>query len=62
MRRKRDEHRNDEFSTAFPLTVIGGAMLLIVVYLGVAASLIDPPKQQVRVFVPTAPEAIVASR
>jgi len=48
-------NNNDEnYSTAFPVLVIGGTMAAIVVYLAVGSALFAPPARATRVYVQVA--------
>jgi hypothetical protein len=45
------DSRDENYSTAFPLLVIGGTMAAIVVYLAMGSALLAPPARATRVYV-----------
>ncbi|MBW9051031.1 hypothetical protein [Rhizobium mesosinicum] len=62
MRRDHDDHPADRYYTGFPLTVIGGAMVAIITYLIIGEHILEDRRNQARVFVPIATEAVIARR
>ncbi len=48
------DNHNNNYSTGFPLLVIGGTIAAIVVYLALGSSLLAPPARATRVYVQVA--------